>query len=104
MGFPADRPLGVGDGRQGRAGIGGDLDGVFQPLSKGLNLRPLLGKLSRSVARYLNGQIAAGAQVVQLFDSWAGCLSPADYREYVLPWSQWIISALPADVPVHHRR
>ena len=62
----------------------------------------LMEKLTRTLIGYLRAQIAAGCQAVQLFDSWAGCLSPADYREYVLPWSQWIISALPTDVPVIH--
>ncbi len=62
----------------------------------------LLGKLSRSVARYLNGQIAAGAQVVQLFDSWVGCLGPDDYRRFVLPHVQALIECIPADIPVIH--
>ncbi len=55
----------------------------------------LLGKLSRAVALYLRGQIAAGAQCVQLFDSWAGCLSPDDYRHYVLRHTKAVIDALP---------
>ena len=42
--------------------------------------RELMERLSRSITRYLNAQIAAGAQAVQLFDSWVGCLSPDDYR------------------------
>ncbi len=62
----------------------------------------LLERLSRSVTRYLNAQIAAGAQVVQLFDSWVGCLGPADYRRYVLPHTQAIFAALPPDVPAIH--
>ena len=62
----------------------------------------LLGKLARSVARYLNGQIAAGAQVVQLFDSWVGCLGPDDYRRYVMPHVKALIEAIPANVPVIH--
>ncbi len=62
----------------------------------------LMERLSRSVARYLNAQIAAGAQVVQLFDSWVGCLGPVDYRRYVLPHTQSIFAALPADVPTIH--
>lgn len=62
----------------------------------------LMERLSRSVARYLNAQIAAGAQVVQLFDSWVGCLGPVDYRRYVLPHTQAIFAALPADVPAIH--
>jgi uroporphyrinogen decarboxylase len=62
----------------------------------------LLGKLSRAVARYLNAQIAAGAQAVQLFDSWVGCLGPQDYRRYVLSHTQSVIDALPSDIPVIH--
>jgi len=45
----------------------------------------LMEKLSTVVARYLNAQIAAGVHVVQLFDSWVGALSPADYVSYVQP-------------------
>ena len=48
----------------------------------------LMALLSRNVARYLNAQAAAGAQAVQLFDSWVGNLSPADYRAFVLPYSR----------------
>ena len=54
----------------------------------------LMDKLARVVADYLKSQIKAGAQAVQLFDSWVGCLSPGDYREYVLPYSRQIIEAL----------
>ncbi len=60
----------------------------------------LMGRLSRAVARYLTGQIAAGAQAVQLFDSWVGCLGVDDYRRYVLPYTKAIIDALPRGVPV----
>src|SRR3954471_3357059 len=45
----------------------------------------MMSRIARSLALYLNAQIDAGAQAVQLFDSWVGCLSPADYRDYVLP-------------------
>src|SRR4029079_12271240 len=45
----------------------------------------LLEKLCRGSAHYLNAQIQAGCQAVQLFDSWVGCLSEADYRTFVLP-------------------
>lgn len=44
----------------------------------------LLDRLATAVGRYLAAQIEAGAQAVQLFDSWVGCLSPDDYRRYVL--------------------
>ena len=60
----------------------------------------LMSRLARGIARYLNAQIAAGAQAVQLFDSWAGCLGPADYRRYVLPHTQSIIDELQPSVPV----
>jgi uroporphyrinogen decarboxylase len=45
----------------------------------------LMTRLSGLVLDYLLAQVAAGAQVVQVFDSWVGCLSPADYRRYVMP-------------------
>jgi uroporphyrinogen decarboxylase len=50
--------------------------------------------------KYLNGQIAAGAQAVQLFDSWVGCLGPDDYREFVLPYTRQVIAGVKAGVPV----
>jgi uroporphyrinogen decarboxylase len=54
----------------------------------------LLSKLSAVVVEYLRVQSRAGAQAIQLFDSWIGCLSPGDYEEYVLPHVQSIFSAL----------
>jgi uroporphyrinogen decarboxylase len=48
----------------------------------------LMDKLSELVASYLVAQVRAGADVVQIFDSWAGALAPDDYREYVLPYVQ----------------
>src|SRR4030095_13269474 len=45
----------------------------------------LMRRLVDLTAGYLNEQIAAGAQAVQIFDSWVGCLSPGDYRDFVLP-------------------
>jgi uroporphyrinogen decarboxylase len=62
--------------------------------------RTLMERLSRSITRYLNGQIAAGAQCVQLFDSWVGCLGVDDYRRYVLPHMQAIFGGLTPGVPV----
>lgn len=64
--------------------------------------RELMRRLARSAALYLNAQIAAGAQAVQLFDSWVGCLGPADYRRYVLPYTKELIDALdPSAVVIH---
>ncbi|NVN92601.1 MAG: uroporphyrinogen decarboxylase [Desulfuromonadales bacterium] len=54
----------------------------------------LMEKITTMSVEYLNAQIAAGAQVIQIFDTWGGILSPADYRRYVLPYSTRLISAL----------
>lgn len=62
----------------------------------------LMGRISRGLVQYLNGQIAAGAGAVQLFDSWVGCLSPADYREFVLPHSRAVIEGIAPGTPVIH--
>ena len=62
----------------------------------------LMSLLADITAAYVNGQIAAGAQAVQLFDSWVGTLAPADYREFVLPYSRRAISALAPGTPVIH--
>lgn len=62
----------------------------------------LMERLARAVAAYLNAQIAAGVQAVQVFDSWAGALGTEDYRRFVLPHSRAVLAALPADVPVIH--
>jgi uroporphyrinogen decarboxylase len=51
----------------------------------------LMGKLAEMVGEYLAAQVEAGAQAVQLFDSWVGALSPEDYRRCVLPYSQAIL-------------
>ena len=51
---------------------------------------------------YLNAQIDAGAQAVQIFDSWAGCLGVDDYRRYVLPHSRAVIERIRPGVPVIH--
>src|SRR5262245_59674333 len=62
----------------------------------------LLEKLSRTTIAYLNAQIAAGAQAVQLFDTWVGCLEPADYRAFVLPHTKRVLDALTPNTPVIH--
>ncbi len=64
--------------------------------------RTLMQKLSRSITRYLNAQIAAGCQAVQLFDSWVGCLGPDDYRQYVFPFVREIIAGITPGIPVIH--
>ncbi|MBV8772981.1 MAG: uroporphyrinogen decarboxylase [Deltaproteobacteria bacterium] len=58
--------------------------------------------LARATIGYLKLQIAAGADVVQLFDSWVGSLGPGDYHRFVLPYTRQVISAMPAGVPVIH--
>ena len=60
----------------------------------------LMAKLVDSVSLYLKAQIVAGCQAVQVFDSWAGCLSPDDYREYVLPHTKRLIESVIDDAPV----
>jgi uroporphyrinogen decarboxylase len=62
----------------------------------------MMSLISRALVKYLNAQIAAGAQAVQLFDSWVGCLSPDDYREFVLPHTQTVIRGITPGVPVIH--
>jgi uroporphyrinogen decarboxylase len=60
----------------------------------------LLQRLSQLITKYLNCQIAAGAQAVQLFDSWAGCLTPGDYQHFVLPYTRAVIAGITPGVPV----
>jgi uroporphyrinogen decarboxylase len=63
----------------------------------------LMDKLARVVTAYLKSQIKAGAQAVQLFDSWVGCLGPDDYREYVQPHVRLIFEGLKDEtVPLIH--
>jgi uroporphyrinogen decarboxylase len=57
-------------------------------------LRALLTKLSGMVAAYLAAQLEAGADAVQLFDTWAGELSPGEYREFALPYARDAIAKL----------
>jgi uroporphyrinogen decarboxylase len=60
----------------------------------------LMEKLADCFAAYLDAQVRAGADVVQLFDSWVGVLSPADYEEFVAPWSARIFASI--EVPAIH--
>ena len=59
----------------------------------------LLQKITNTTIAYLKRQIAAGADLVQLFDSWAGILGPQQYSEFALPYLQQICSAI-TEVPV----
>jgi uroporphyrinogen decarboxylase len=60
----------------------------------------LMERLAKVLGEYLNCQIAAGAQAVQIFDSWAGCLTPADYEQFVQPYTKAVIDAVAPGVPV----
>jgi len=63
----------------------------------------LMEKLTEAMARYLRAQAEAGADLLQVFDSWVGALSPADYRRYVKPHMERLFQKLrPAGVPVIH--
>ncbi len=68
-------------------------------------MHQLLGKLAEAVTRYLNAQIEAGVQAVQIFDTWGGVLSGAAYREFSLLYMQQIVTGIRAnpaasDVPI----
>ena len=63
----------------------------------------LMDKFARVITGYLRRQIKSGAQAVQLFDSWVGCLSAGDYIEYVMPHVQLIFEGLKHEgVPLIH--
>lgn len=62
--------------------------------------RSLMQRLARSLVRYLKAQIDSGCQAVQIFDSWAGCLSPADYERYVLPYTREVVEGVRSYAPV----
>lgn len=62
----------------------------------------LMNKLVDMIIAYLNAQIRAGAQAVQIFDSWVGCLSPSDYREFILPHQKRLFDGLDKSVPHIH--
>jgi uroporphyrinogen decarboxylase len=63
----------------------------------------LMDRLSNVLVDYLIAQIRAGAQAVQVFDSWVGALSPQDYENFVLPYSQTVLAAAQEEnVPVIH--
>jgi len=65
--------------------------------------RALMDHLAIALATYLRAQVEAGAQAVQIFDSWIGCLGPSDYREYVFPHMKTMFTRLAGlGVPVIH--
>lgn len=64
--------------------------------------RELMDRLADAVADYLLAQIDAGAQALQLFDSWAGCLAARDYERFAAPWTRRVFEALQNRVPTIH--
>jgi len=62
----------------------------------------LMERISRGLISYVNRQVEAGAQVIQIFDSWIGCLGPEDYREYVKPHMRTLIQGITPGIPVIH--
>ncbi len=62
----------------------------------------LMQKITRSTVKYLNAQIAAGAQALQLFDSWAGVLTPEEYRDFAAPFSKELLVGIRPGVSVIH--
>ncbi|MGH9468835.1 MAG: uroporphyrinogen decarboxylase family protein, partial [Terriglobia bacterium] len=62
----------------------------------------LMEYLTGVLADYINGQIAAGVQAIQVFDSWVGCLSPSDYRRFVFPHMRALFRAISPGTPVIH--
>ncbi len=62
----------------------------------------LMERIVETITSFLLAQIEAGAQALQLFDSWAGCLSPTDYKRYILPHSKRVFSSLKDKVPTIH--
>jgi uroporphyrinogen decarboxylase len=60
----------------------------------------LMDRLTKWIAEYLNCQIAAGAQAIQIFDSWAGCLTPGDYAQFAMPYTKAVIAAITPGIPV----
>jgi uroporphyrinogen decarboxylase len=62
----------------------------------------LMEKVSEVLIRYLNAQVRAGVQALQVFDSWVGCLTPGDYEEYALPYSKRVMDGVNKSVPLIH--
>jgi uroporphyrinogen decarboxylase len=60
----------------------------------------LMNRLTRLVKSYLAAQVRAGADAIQLFDSWVGCLSPTDYAEFARPYTAEVFDGLKGSVPM----
>jgi uroporphyrinogen decarboxylase len=60
----------------------------------------LMEKITRVLTVYLEAQVGAGAEALQVFDSWVGCLGPDDYRSFVLPYTKKLIDSVKGPVPV----
>ncbi len=72
-------------------------------LAEPANWHALMTKLTDLTIAFLHGQIGAGVDAIQVFDSWAGTLSLADYRQYVLPHSARVFATLAEhEVPMTH--
>ena len=87
--------------------IEGGVSRNFQQVKAFMHLYPekwneLMKKIAVSTARYLNAQIAAGVQIVQIFDSWVGCVSEEDYKKYVSPHSKMLIDLIHSGTPIIH--
>jgi len=64
--------------------------------------KDLMELIVRATVKYLKGQVEAGAQALQVFDSWVGCLSPTDYRAFVFPHMTRLFEQLDSDIPLIH--
>ena len=62
--------------------------------------RAMMASIARSLVKYLNGQIVLRCTGSALFDSWVGCLSPDDYRDFVSPHTRQVIAGVNLGVPV----
>ena len=62
----------------------------------------LMDKITEMDRLYLNAQVKAGAQAIQIFDTWGGIVSPTDYEKFVLPYTKKLIDGLDRSVPVIH--
>lgn len=85
--------------------IEGGSSRTFEKTKSLMNTEPelwkiLMTKLTQSLIPYLQKQIEAGADALQLFDTWAGHLSPEEYEKFVLPYSAQIVSSVPVEIPM----